>query len=68
MANIKPCLVLVHPRKTRPHMTEKKVDWDVKNQIKQTKLLQKILSGTLIACQAVWNQIGTDRMFAKVNK
>ena len=28
------CLVLVQPRKTCLDMTEKNVDWDVKNQIK----------------------------------
>ena len=32
---INPCLVLFQPRKTRPNITEKIVDWDVKNQIKQ---------------------------------
>ena len=26
------CLVLVQPRKTRPDITEKNVDWDAKNQ------------------------------------
>ena len=31
-----PCLVLVQPKKTCPNMT-KIVDWDLKNQIKQTK-------------------------------
>ena len=30
------CLVLVKPWTTRPAMTEKTVDWDVKNQIKHT--------------------------------
>ena len=29
-------LVLFDPRKTRPNITKKIVDWDVKNQIKQT--------------------------------
>ena len=28
-------MVLVGPRKTSPDITEKNVDWDVKNQIKQ---------------------------------
>ena len=32
------CLVLVQPKKTHPDMTEKNVDWDIKNQIKQKKL------------------------------
>ena len=36
--HIDPCLVLVQPRKTCPDITEKIVDWDVKNQIKQTNL------------------------------
>ena len=31
--------VLVQPRKTRPDITEKNVDWDVNNQIKQTNQL-----------------------------
>ena len=30
------CLVLLQPRKTRPSITEFIIDWDVKNQIKQT--------------------------------
>ena len=30
------CLVLVKPRKTCPDITEKIVDWDVKNLSKQT--------------------------------
>ena len=29
------CLVLVQPRESSPDMTEKNVDWDVKNRIKQ---------------------------------
>ena len=32
-------LVLVQPRKTSPDITEKNVDWDIKNQIKQTNKL-----------------------------
>ena len=42
--NINPCLVLVQPRKTRPDITEKIVDWDVhvKNQIKQNTLYNTI--------------------------
>ena len=31
------CFVLVQPSKTRPDVTEKIVDWDVKDQINQTK-------------------------------
>ena len=31
------CLVLVQPRKIHPDITEKNVDWDVKNQHKQKK-------------------------------
>ena len=31
------CLILVQHRKTRLDMTEKNIDWDVKNQTKQTK-------------------------------
>ena len=34
--HINACLLLVQPRKTRPDITEKNVDWDVKNKIKQT--------------------------------
>ena len=34
--HIYPSLVLYQPRKTRPNITEKRVYWDVKNQIKQT--------------------------------
>ena len=34
--HIHPCLVLVEPKKTCPNIT-KTVDWNVKNQIKQTK-------------------------------
>ena len=34
--HINPCLVLVQPMMTRPNINEKIVDWDVKNQIKQT--------------------------------
>ena len=36
--HIYPCLVLVQPRKTPSRRNWKIVDWDVKNQIKQTKL------------------------------
>ena len=35
--HIYPCSLLVQPRKTRPDITAKIVDWDVKDQIKQTK-------------------------------
>ena len=35
--HIYPCLVLVQPRKTRPDITDKIVDWDVKIQIKIKK-------------------------------
>ena len=35
---INPSLVLVQPRKARLGNTEKIVDWDVKNQIKQTHM------------------------------
>ena len=34
--HIYPCLVLVQPKKTCPSMT-KIVDWDIKNQTKQTQ-------------------------------
>ena len=33
--HINPCMVLVQLRKTRPDITEKNVNWGVKNQIKQ---------------------------------
>ena len=39
LRHINPSLVLVQPGKTRPDITEQIVDWDVKNQIKQTKIL-----------------------------
>ena len=40
--NINPCLVLVQHRKTHPNITEKIVDWNLKNQINQTN------------CQVTW--------------
>ena len=40
--NINPSLVLVQPRKTRPFITEK-FWWDVKNQIKQTKIISRLI-------------------------
>ena len=36
-------LTQVQPRKTGPDMTEKKVDWDVKNQTKVVILLLQFL-------------------------
>ena len=42
------CLVLVQPRKTRPDMTEKNVDWDIKNQTKQSNTVVEVYSIDLI--------------------
>ena len=39
--HINHCLVLVQPRKTRPDII-KNIDWDVKNQIKQTINLRTV--------------------------
>ena len=36
-SHMNPCLVLVQPRKTHSDITEKNVDLDVTNQIKQNK-------------------------------
>ena len=44
------CLVLVQPRKTCPNITEKVVDWDIKNQIKKSFFwseIERFLSGIM---------------------
>ena len=53
---IYPCLVLVQPRKTHPDITEKIVDWDVKNQIKQSiyvRILSKMHICLPIGCSLI---------------
>ena len=40
------CLVIVQPWKTRPDMTEKNVDGDVKKQTKSLKILMEIVNHT----------------------
>ena len=42
VGHINPCLVLVQNRKTRPVITEKIVDRDVKNQTNQTNKLRSV--------------------------
>ena len=45
---LNPLFSTAQPRKTRPNMTEKTVDWDVKNQIKTSRqLVFKILENLL---------------------
>ena len=51
-----PCLVLIQPRETRPNITEKIVDSDVKSKIKQTKsywfLMRDVLECTKDICKS----------------
>ena len=45
-------LCLVQPRKANPNKTEKNVEWDIKNQIKQT-FGEIVVFSMLISCDPV---------------
>ena len=45
-------LCLVQPMKAHPHKTEKNVEWDIKNQIKQT-FGEIVVFSMLISCGPV---------------
>ena len=48
--HINPSLVLVQPRKTRPRHNWKIVDWNVKNQMKQTNKTKTLSSAMFLHC------------------
>ena len=50
-------LVLVQPRKTRPDLSEKNIDWDIKNQNKTKQRFDcddsRLISSLLFACSKI---------------